>query len=347
MSRNRHRPLTSVIAVISIAILPLVLLPWQHQSLHADIKPLSSSNNSSSNHTLQEFLVPAGSHPHDVAPSADGKTIWYTAQALGQLGQLDPKTGKTHSIALGKGSAPHGVIIRPDGAPWITDGGLNAIVRVDPLTEKVRVFSLPAGSIHANLNTATFDHNGVLWFTGQNGIYGRLDPVVGKVQVFKAPGGPGPYGITTTRDGSIYYASLAGNQIARIDLKSHNSTVILPPTPDQGARRIWSDSHGSLWVTEWNAGNLAMYDPATNQWKEWRLPGNNPMPYAVYVDKNDTVWLSDFGANAIVRFDPIKEKFNVITLPTPGANVRQILGRSGEIWGAESGADKLVVIRTH
>jgi virginiamycin B lyase len=91
-----------------------------------------------------------------------------------------------------------------------------------------------------------------------------------------------------------------------------------------------------------------MYDPATNQWKEWTLPGDNPMPYAVYVDKNDTVWLSDFGANAIVRFDPIKEKFvDVITLPTPGANVRQILGRSGEIWGAESGGDKLVVIRTH
>src|SRR5215472_14640489 len=105
MSKKRRRILPSVIAVISIAILPLVLLPWQHQSLHADVNPLPFSNNSSSNHTLQEFLVPAGSHPHDVAPSADGRTIWYTAQALGQLGQLDPKT---HSIALGKGSAPRG-----------------------------------------------------------------------------------------------------------------------------------------------------------------------------------------------------------------------------------------------
>jgi virginiamycin B lyase len=150
---------------------------------------------------LQEFLIPASSHPHDVAPSADGKTIWYTAQALGQLGQLDPKTGKVHSIALGKDSAPHGVIIGPDGAPWITDGGLNAIVRIDPVAEKVRVFSLPAGSNYANLNTATFDHSGVLWFTGQSGIYGRLDRVVGRVRVFKAPGGPGPYGITTTPDG--------------------------------------------------------------------------------------------------------------------------------------------------
>jgi virginiamycin B lyase len=54
------------------------------------------------------------------------------------------------------------------------------------------------------------------------------------------------------------------------------------------------------------------------------------MPYAVYMDKNDTVWLTDFGTNAIMRFDPTKEKFvDVITLPTPGANVRQLLGKTG------------------
>jgi virginiamycin B lyase len=54
------------------------------------------------------------------------------------------------------------------------------------------------------------------------------------------------------------------------------------------------------------------------------------MPYAVYMDKNDTVWLTDFGTNAIMRFDPTKEKFvDVITLPTPGANVRQLLGKAG------------------
>ena len=121
-------------------------------------------------------------------------------------------------------------------------------------------------------------------------------------------------------------------------MKSQNATVIQPPTPDQGVRRIWSDSHGRLWISEWNAGKLALYDPATNKWKEWRLPGNNPMPYAVYVDKNNIIWLSDFGTNAITRFDPIKERFDdVFTLPTIGANVRQILGRPGEIWGASRG----------
>jgi virginiamycin B lyase len=70
------------------------------------------------------------------------------------------------------------------------------------------------------------------------------------------------------------------------------------------------------------------------------------MPYAVFVDERDIVWLSDFGSNALVRFDPATARFTRLRLPTPGADVRQIHGRRGEVWGAESGADKLVVVLT-
>jgi virginiamycin B lyase len=70
------------------------------------------------------------------------------------------------------------------------------------------------------------------------------------------------------------------------------------------------------------------------------------MIYAVYVDERDKVWLSDFGSNALVRFDPVTAEFTSVRLPSAGAAVRQILGRPGEVWGAESGTDKLVVVKT-
>jgi virginiamycin B lyase len=237
------------------------------------------------------------------------------------------------------------VIIGPDGAAWVTDGGLNAIVRVDPETEAVETFPLPENSGYANLNTATFDGKGILWFTGQSGIYGRLDPATGEIEVFEAPRGRGPYGITTTPNGEVYYASLAGSHIAQINTETGEATVIDPPTPGQGARRVWSDSQGRIWVSEWEAGQLGMYDPATQAWQEWPLPGALPKAYAVYVDERDIVWLSDFGSNTLVSFDPAQETFETFSLPSPTANVRQILGRPGEVWGAESGASKLVVIR--
>jgi virginiamycin B lyase len=90
---------------------------------------------------------------------------------------------------------------------------------------------------------------------------------------------------------------------------------------------------------------VALYDPADGSWREWKLPGVMPQAYAVYVDEQDRVWLSDFGNNSLVRFDPISEEFVSFPLPSPNASVRQILGRPGEIWGAESGVDKLVVLR--
>lgn len=290
------------------------------------------------------FEVPRGSHPHDVAPAPDG-SVWYTAQSQGAIGNLDPKTGRASQTPLGRGSAPHGVIVGPDRAAWVTDGGQNAIARVDPATKNVKLFPLPKQFPDANLNTATFDRKGILWFTGQNGVYGRVDPANGKVDAFKAPKGPGPYGITTTPNGDVWYASLAGDHIAKIDTVSGDALVVAPPKPGVGPRRIWSDSKGLLWVSFWNSGEIGRYDPMNKTWKVWSLPKSKGGCYAIYVDNNDKVWVSDFLANAILRFDPVTEGFENFSSDRRGASVRQLLGRPGEIWGAESGADRLVVLR--
>jgi virginiamycin B lyase len=288
-----------------------------------------------------QFDVPAGSHPHDVAPAPDGGVVYFTAQRAGNLGILDPASGRVEMVPLGPGSAPHGVIIGPDRAAWVTDGGRNAIVRVDPATRQVRAWPLPSDAADANLNTATFDRRGRIWFTGQAGYYGRVDPASGDVRVWHAPRGRGPYGICTTPAGDVYFASLAGSYIARVDTDSGAATVIEPPIPHQGARRLWSDSHGRIWVSYWNTGQLGAYDPSTASWRQWTLPGT-ARPYAVWVDSSDRVWISDWSRNAIVRFDPAAERFQVIGPDDAGASVRQIMGRAGEVWAAQSASDRLI-----
>jgi virginiamycin B lyase len=290
------------------------------------------------------FEVPRGARPHDVAPAPDGK-VWYTAQGQGALGILDPKTRKVVQISLGPDAAPHGVIAGPDRAAWITEGGQNAIARVDPATNAVKLFPLPKEFANANLNTATFDRKGILWFTGQNGVYGRVDPATGKVDAWKAPKGVGPYGITTTPNGDVWYASLAGDHIAKIDTVSGDALVVQPPKPGVGPRRIWSDSKGLLWVSFWNTGEVGRYDPNSKTWKVWALPKSTQGCYAVFVDDKDKVWLTDWPANAIVRFDPVTEKFDSFPSDRRNSSVRQMLGRPGELWAAESGTDRLAVIR--
>ena len=290
------------------------------------------------------FEVAGGSGPHDVAAATTGP-VYYTGQRNGTLGILDPASGRVDEVKLGARSAPHGVIVGPDNAAWITDSGQNAIVRVDAATRAVKVWPLPADASSANLNTATFDRKGRIWFTGQSGWYGRLDPASGDMKAWRAPRGYGPYGITTTPSGEVWYASLAGNHIARIDVETGVATPVDPPTQRQGARRIWSDSTGRLWVSYWNTGQVGMYDPAAKEWREWKLPGASPQAYSVWVDERDKVWLTEWSSNAIVRFDPVTEQFTSFPSNRSRANVRQMLGRAGEAWGAESGTDRLVVVR--
>jgi virginiamycin B lyase len=323
-------------SVVALALIAMLLASACASDQSEETRPSSHA---------PTYDVPEGSRPHDVAPATDGG-VWFTGQRAGFLGHFDPSTQAVEQVPLGDGSAPHGVIVGPDGAAWVTDGGLNAIVRVDSTTHQVRSYRLPVGREGANLNTATFDRDGMLWFTGQAGVYGQLDPGTGRMTVYDAPRGAGAYGIATTPRGEVYYASLAGNHVGRIDTTTGKATVLEPPTPQQGARRVWSDSTGRIWVSEWNAGQLAVFDPKSEEWREWRLPGPNPQAYAVYVDDQDQVWVSDFGANALVRFNPTTETFTSYPLPGPASNVRQILGRPGEVWGAASALDQLVVIRT-
>ncbi len=286
---------------------------------------------------------------HDVAPAPDGG-VWYAAQRSGHLGWFDPKTGRSERIALGPGSSPHGVIGGPDGAAWLTDGGQNAIVRVSWPQRELKVFPLPEATPYANLNTAAFDGAGDLWFTGQSGFVGKVALKTGEVSVRPSPRGRGPYGICATPTGEVWWCSLAGSFIAQIDRASGESRIVEPPTPRQGARRVWSDSRGRIWVAEWNSGQLSVHDPSLGEgpksWRSWKAPSENPRVYAVYVDDKDIVWCTDWGANTMLRFDPQAERFDVLAMPRPAAAIRQILGRPGEVWLPESAHEHISVIRT-
>jgi virginiamycin B lyase len=290
------------------------------------------------------YQLPQGAFPHDVSPGANG-TVWYSGQTKGVLGIFDPKTGKAEHVPLGPGSAPHGVIQGPDGVAWLTDGGQNAMVRFDPVTRAVKVYPLPRNFPNANLNTPVVDKEGIVWFTGQSGVYGRVDPKSGKVDAWAAPRGRGAYGITVTPGGDVWYASLAGDHIAKIDRASGQATVVEPPRKGVGPRRIWSDSKGNLWASFWNAGGIGKYDPSRQTWTHYPMPQSKSSTYSVYVDDKDHVWATDWQANAIQRFDPVTETYATFPSDKRGASIRQMLGRPGEAWGGESGTDRLVVVR--
>ena len=284
---------------------------------------------------------------HDVAP-APGGLIWWTAQGDGKLGILDPRTGTTKLVELGPNSAPHGVIQSKDGKAWITDGGQNAIVSYDPKTEKVAVYKLPEETGgYTNLNTPTEDGDGNIWFTGQNGWHGKVDVKTGKVSAWRSPKGRGSYGITTTPDGNVWFVSLANSYLAQVNRQTGEAKVIEPPVPNLGTRRVWSDSKGDLWMSEWNGGQISRYSPSTGQWTRIPIPGvQNARLYAVYVDNKDVVWVSNFADNKTYAYDPRTQKFSSVPGSDSNASIRQILGIDGAVYLPESGNDAIMVVNT-
>ena len=123
--------------------------------------------------------------------------------------------------------------------------------------------------------------------------------------------------------------------------------MVEPVTPNQGARRVWSDSKGRIWVSEWNSGNVSMHDPADGSWRTWRLPGQRPRTYSVYVDDKDKVWLTDFGAQrhrALRSGDREVQRIPERQAERQRApDGRQARARPG---AAKSGTNRLVMIET-
>src|SRR5215831_6697534 len=125
---------------------------------------------------------------------------------------------------------------------------------------------------NANLNTAAFDHQGVLWFTGQNGVYGRLDPETGAIAVFDALRGTGPYRIATTPDGQVFFASLAGSYLGHIDVETALSSCWSRPCRAKAHRAFAPTAAASCGSRGWNNGDLFRHDSKAKNWAPWRWP---------------------------------------------------------------------------
>src|SRR3546814_18714972 len=134
----------------------------------------------------------------------------------------------------------------------------------------------------------------------------------------------------------VFFEQKTAYEMRISDWSSDVCSSDLPPTAGQGARRVWSDSRGRIWVSEWKSGQVSVFAPAGGGWRSWRLPGEAPRAYAVSVDGDDAVWLNDFGANASVRFDLPIETVTSFPSEHPDATVRQLIGGGGRVWGGES-----------
>jgi virginiamycin B lyase len=72
---------------------------------------------------------------------------------------------------------------------------------------------------------------------------------------------------------------------------------------------------GMVWVGEFAGGKMARFDPATQTFKEYPLPGPDPTPYAMGFDADGYLWYNSHRMDVLGRFDTKTGK--VIEYPFP------------------------------
>lgn len=302
-------------------------------------------------------VLTSGARPHDPAVAPDG-AVWYTGQANGTLGRIDPVTGVKREYPLKKlqnaagkflpyGVGPHGLIADSDGNIWYTAQLAGFVGKLDPKTGEQTQYRMPNAAAR-DPHTPIFDQKGTLWFTMQmSDMVGRILPSTGDVKVVSVPTMKSqPYGIKINSKGEPWFVELTGGRVAKVDPATMAIREYVLPSSGSMPRRIAITSDDVVWYTDYGRGYLGRLDPKTGKVMEFPTPsgaGPDAQPYAITtVDK--IVWYVESGVapNMVVRFDPATGKFQSWPIPSGGGVVRHMVTASdGSLWLACSGVDKM------
>ncbi len=256
--------------------------------------------------------------------------------------------GRPGASPLGAGSAPHGVIVGPDGAAWITDGGLNAIVRVDAATHEratLRAAGRRAGREpqHRRLRPAT----GRLWFTGQAGCVRPARPARPADAGVRRPARAGPVRhhdhprpATSTTPRSPGATSRASTS------RPATVTTVDPPTPGAGRPpRLVRLARAPLGQrVERRPGRpLRPGDGRVARVEAARATTRRPTPSTSTSGLRLAHRLRRPTRSSASTRRPSASRRSA--LPATARTSASSSAAPGEVWGAESGTDRLVVAR--
>lgn len=304
---------------------------------------LAKFGNQASNIAYVEYEMPGPSRmPFSAAPAKDGSVWIPNFGTNNKITRLDPATGAMEDFPVPNvgTAAVHSAFPAPDGSVWLCEQGSNKIGRWDPATRKITEYQdayvpgkegIEAGG---EKHTCRVDPGGNVWTTGVP--LTRFDPKSGKFTHFwDAP--KQAYDVEADADGNLWFTKQSTNQIGRVNWKTLKVTYWTPPNSKGMAfsypRRLAIGADGMVWVGEYSAGEIVRFDPKTEQFKEYELPGSGPTPYGMGVDKDGGVWYSSFEQDVLGRLDPKTGKITIYPFPHPENAIREFFRDSqGRMW---------------
>lgn len=267
---------------------------------------------------FQVFQVPwEKTRPRDPAVAGDG-SVWFVGQGGDYVGRFDPATEKFNRYRLPPGAGPHNLIVGDDGRLWIAGNAAGWIGRMDPGSGELEQISTTREGIK-DPHTLVQADDGRIWFTAQqSNRIGLLDPTDGSLRSWEiATPRARPYGIVLDDAGRPWIALLGTNRLATVRDGKLEEAVI--PRENARPRRL-DFVNGRIWYVDYADGYVGSYEPAEQEFKEWRTPGGkDSAPYGA-VAAGNIFWFVETGPqpNRMIGLNTATGNF-IYEQPIPGS----------------------------
>jgi virginiamycin B lyase len=288
-----------------------------------------------------DFPAPNGHGPWSAVEDKDGM-LWIPYYGHGnQVVRLNPKTAELTRFSVPESVAAgiHSAYPARDGTVWFTEAALGRIGHLDPVTKEVTEYQnspMPDGR-RTGTHTVRVDGRGLVWVSGGPAI-SLFDP---KTETFTHFDLGGTYGNVEGQNGDEWFTSFRDDgPIARVS-KDGVLAKFYPPTKGK-PQRLVVDSDGVVWFSERRGNKIGRFDPKTEAFKEFPLPGPEASPYAIGIDRDHMIWYSSHEQDTLGRLDP--KTGEVVEYPYPHSEIsmREFFRDSqGRMWYASSVNNKI------
>ncbi|WP_228768411.1 cytochrome C [Shewanella sp. TC10] len=225
-----------------------------------------------------------------------------------------------------------------DGSIWWAGQWGNLIGQINPVTNEMREYPLPPGSMPHSVTIDAKDH---VWYTGnKNATIGKLNPQTGKIVVYDMPDSSAkdPHTAVFDANGILWFTLQHANRIGRLDPQTGDIKLVTLPTPSSRPYGIKIDASGHPWVACNGHNCLIKVNPETMSLSEIALPHKDTKVRRLDIDSEGMIWYVNSSRGRLGRYDPQTGKVN--EWPTPSGSHSHpyaIAVVDGAIWFNESG----------
>ena len=286
-----------------------------------------------------DFAGSKGLGPWSAVEDKDGM-FWIPYYGRGnEVVRLNPKSAELTRFPLPfvETAGIHSVIPAPDGTVWFTEVALGGIAHLNPLTKEITEYrdktstGRPIGK-----HTVRVDESGNVWTSG--GPISRFNLTTKEFTHFDTPG---TYGNVVGKNGDQWFTVFINDgPIVRIS-KTGELSKFYPPTKGK-PQRLQVDSDGMVWFSERVGGKIGRFDPETETFKEFQLPGPSPSPYALGIDRNHMVWYASHEQDTLGRLNPNTGEVTEYPFPHSEISMRELfIDSQGRMWFASSSNNRV------